>query len=93
MSICLGKCGVYPKNSVQHAVYLERGQFASKACINFAVYNSFKVKCVKNWYRDVSSCVLCTLKGFFMAKSVVDIDVNIALSNYKFNGVAAFANI
>jgi len=45
---------------------------------------------VKNWDRDVSSCVLRTLKGFCMAKSVVDFDVNIVLSKYGFNGVAPF---
>jgi len=33
------------------------------------------------------------LKVFCMAKSAVDLDVNIALSNYGFNGVGAFANI
>jgi len=93
MSICLGKCGVYPKNSVQQAAYMESGRFASKACVDFAVHNSFKGKCAKNWYRDVSSCVLYTLKGFCMAKSPVDLDVNIVLSKYGFIGVAAFANI
>ena len=36
--------------------------------------------------------VLRTLKGFCMAKSVVDLDVNIVLSKYGFIGVAAFAN-
>ena len=41
--------------------YLEKGRFTSKACVNFAVHNSFKVKCVKNWNRDFSSCVFCTL--------------------------------
>ena len=41
-------------------------------------------------YRDVSSCVLQTLKGFCMAKSAVDLDVNIVLSKYGFNGVAPF---
>jgi len=34
--------------------------------------------------------VLRTLKGFCMAKSVVDLDVNIVLSKYGFNGVAPF---
>ena len=65
---------VYPKNLVPRAGYLERGRSASKACVDFAVNNSFKVKCVKNWYRDISSCVLCTLKGVCMAKSPVDLD-------------------
>ena len=62
----------------------------SKACVNFAIHNSFKVKCAKNWYRNISSCVLRTLKGFCMAKSAVDLDVNIVLSKYGFNGVAPF---
>ena len=73
--------------------YLERGRFASKACVDFAIHYSFKVKCAKNWYRDVSSCVLRTLKGFCMAKSVVDLDVNIVLSKYGFIGAVAFSNI
>ena len=64
---------------------MERGQFASKARVDFAVHNSLKVKCAKNWYQDVSSCVLGTLKGFCM-----DLDVNIVLSKYGFNGVAPF---
>ena len=34
--------------------------------------------------------MLLTLKVFCMAKSAVDLDVNIALSNYGFNGVASF---
>ena len=38
----------------------------------------------------VSSGVLLTLKGFCVAKSAVDLDVNIALSKYWFNGVASF---
>ena len=42
---------------------------------------------MKNLYRDVSSGMLLTLKGFCMAKSAVDLDVNIALSKYGFNGV------
>ena len=70
--------------------YLERGRFASKACVDFAIHNSFKVKCSKNRYQDVSSCVLRTLKGFCMAKSAVDLDVNIVLSKYGFNDVAPF---
>jgi len=71
-------------------VYLEKVLFSSKACVDFAIHNSFKVKCAKNWYRDVSSCVLRTLKGFFMAKLAVDLDVNIVLYKYGFNGVAPF---
>ena len=67
--------------------------FASDAGGDFAIHYSFKVKCAKNLYRDVSSGMLLTLKVFCMAKSAVDLDVNIALSNYGFNGVAAFANI
>ena len=34
--------------------------------------------------------MLLTLKGFCMAKSVVDLDVDIALSKYGFNGVVFF---
>jgi len=67
---------------------LERGWFTSKASVDFALQNSFKVKCAKNWYRNFSSCVLSILKGFYMAKSAVDLDVNIVLSKYGFNGVA-----
>ena len=67
--------------------------FASEAGGDFAIHYSFKVKWVKNLYRGVSSAMLLTLKGFCMAKSAVDLDVNIALSNYGINGVAAFANI
>ena len=58
--------------------------------MDFAINYSFKVKCAKNWYRDVSSCVLRTLKGFCMAKLVVDLDVNIVLSKYGFNGFVPF---
>jgi len=64
--------------------------FASEAGGDFAIHYSFKVKCAKNLY---SSGMLLTLKVFCMAKSAVDLDVHIALSNYGFNGVAAFANI
>jgi len=64
--------------------------FSSEACDNFAIHYSFKVKCAKNLYRDVSSGMLLTLKGFCMAKLAVDLDVNIALSKYGFNGVASF---
>jgi len=64
--------------------------FSSEACSDFAKHYSFKVKCAKNLYQDVSSGVLLTLKGFCNAKSVVDLDVNIALSKYGFNGVAFF---
>ena len=67
--------------------------FASEAGGNFAIHYSFKVKCAKNLYRNVSSGILLTLKGFCMANSAVYLDVNIALSNYGFNGVAAIANI
>jgi len=67
--------------------------FSSEACNDFAIHYSFKVKCAKNLYQDVSSGTLLTLKVFCMAKSAVDLDVNIALSNCGFNGVAAFANI
>ena len=67
--------------------------FSSEACDDFAIHYSFKVKCAKSLYRDVSSGMLLTLKVFCMAKSAVDVDVSIALSNYGFNGVAAFANI
>ena len=38
----------------------------------------------------VFSCVLRSLKGFCMANSAVYLDVNIALSKYRFNGVAFF---
>ena len=64
--------------------------FSSEACGDFAIHKSFKVKCAKKFYRDVSSGVLLTLKGFCMAKSAVDLYVNIALSKYGFNGVASF---
>ena len=67
--------------------------FSSEACDDFAIHYSFKVKCAKNLYQDVSSGMFLTLKVFCIAKSAVDLDVNIALSNYGFNGVAAFANI
>ena len=64
--------------------------FSSEACSDFAIHYSFKVKCAENLYWDVSSGMLLTLKGFCMAKSAVDLDVNIALSKYGFNGVAFF---
>ena len=67
--------------------------FSSEACDDFAIHYSFKVRCAKNLYRDVSSGMLLTLKVFCMAKSAVDLDVNIVLSKYGFIGVAAFANI
>ena len=67
--------------------------FSSEACDDFAIHYSFKVKCVKNLCLEVSSGMLLTLKVFCMAKSAVDLDVNIALTNYGFNGVATFANI
>ena len=60
--------------------YLERGQFASKTCIDFVVYRSFKVKGSINWYQDVYGCVLHTLKGFCMAKSAQNLVVNIGLT-------------
>ena len=64
--------------------------FSSEACDDFAIHYSFKVKCANNLYRDVSSSMLLTLKVFCMAKSAVDLDVNIALSKYGFSGVASF---
>ena len=64
--------------------------FSSEACSDFAIHYSFKLKCAKNLYLDVSSGMFLTLKGFCMAKSAVDLDVNIALSKYGFNGVAFF---
>ena len=67
--------------------------FSSEACGDFAIHKSFKVKCAKNWRRDVSGCVLSTLKGFCMAKSVQYLDMNRVLSKCEFIGVAAFANI
>jgi len=66
--------------------------FSSEACDDFTIHYSFKVKCVKFvsgrffWYASYFESV-------FMAKLAVDFDVNIALSNYGFNGVVAFANI
>ena len=36
--------------------------FSSKVCDDFAIHYSFKVKCVKNLYWDVSSGMLLTLK-------------------------------
>ena len=89
-NISLWKCWVLSKNCVHRAAYLERVRFASKACVDFAIHYSFKGKCAKNWYRYVFSCVLRSLKGFCMAKSAVDLDVNIALSKNRFNGVAYF---
>ena len=44
----------------------------------------------ENLYRDASSGILITLKEFCMAKSAVNLGVNIALSKYRFNGVAFF---
>ena len=65
--------------------------FSSEACGDFAIHYSFKVKCAKNLYRGVvSSGMLLNLKGFCRAKSAVDLDVNIDLSKYGFNGVASF---
>ena len=61
--------------------------------VDFAVHRSFKGKCLINWYRDVSGCVLHFLKGFCMAKSVQNLDMNRVLSKCEFIGVAAFANI
>ena len=49
-----------------------------------------KIKCFIKWYRDVSRCVLRTLKGFCMAKSAQNLDVNIVLSKCEFIGVGAF---
>ena len=69
---------------------MERVQFASEAGGDFAIHYSFKVKCAKNLYRNVSSGILLTLKEFCMAKSAVYLGVNIALSKYRFNGVAFF---
>jgi len=89
----LAKCSVLSKNGFFYAAYLERIMFSSEACDDFAIYYSFKVKCAKNLYWDVSFGMLLTLKVFCMAKLAVNFDVNIALSNYGFNGVAAFANI
>ncbi len=68
-----------------HAAYLERIMFSSEACGNFAIHYSFKVKCAKNLYQDVSSGMLLTLKVFCMAKLAVDLDVDIPLSKYGFN--------
>ena len=72
---------------------MERGRFASKACVDFAVHHSFKGKCFINWYWDVSGCMLHTLKGFYMAKSAQNLNMNRVLSKCEFVGVAAFANI
>ena len=44
----------------------------------------------ENLYWDASSGILLTLKEFFLAKSAVNLGVNIALSKYRFNGVAFF---
>ena len=68
----------------------EAGLHLKPASILPYIPNSFKVKCAKNLYRDVSSGMLLTLKGFFYFKITVDLDVNIALSKYGFNGVASF---
>ena len=89
-NISLGKCGVLSNNGVCRAAYLERVRFASEAGGDFAIHYSFKGKCSKNWYRYVFSCVLRSLKAFCMANSAVYLDVNIALSKYRFNGVAFF---
>jgi len=64
--------------------------FSSEACCDFAIHYSFKGKCAKNLYRYIFSCVLRSLKGFCMANSAVYLDVNFALSKYRFNGVAFF---
>ena len=48
MNICLWKCRVLSKYLVWRAACLERGQFSSKACIDFAVQHTLKVKCAKN---------------------------------------------
>jgi len=61
--------------------------------VDFAVHYSFKGKCLINWYQAVSGCVLCTLKGFCMAKSAQNLDMNRVLSKCEFIGVAVFANI
>ena len=49
MNICLWKCRISPKYGVWHTADFERGGFSSKACVDFAVQHTFKVKCAKNW--------------------------------------------
>ena len=66
MNICLWKCRVLSKYWVRRAACLERGRFSSKACVDFAVQHTFKVKCAKNLYRDISGHVLRSLKDFCM---------------------------
>ena len=59
-------------------------------CVNFAVYSTFKVKCSINWHQVVSGCVFRSLKDFCIAKSVLNFNVNIALSKGEFIGVVSF---
>ena len=70
--------------------YFESCQFASKACLDFAMQHFFKAKCLINLYPVVLGCVLRNLKGFFKAKSAQDLDVNIAISKYWLICVAPF---
>jgi len=72
---------ISPKYGVWHAADFERGGFSSKACVDFAMQHTFKVKCAKNWYREISGCVLWSLKDFCMPKSAQNLYVNIVLSN------------
>ena len=51
-----------------------------QTCVDFAVQQTFEVKCAKNWYRDVSGRVLRSLKDFCMPKSAQNLDVKIVLS-------------
>ena len=89
MNICLWKCRISPKYWVCHAAYSESCSFASKAGVDFAIHHSFKVICLTNWYRLLSSCVLRTLK-YCMLKSAKNYDVSMVLSKCGFIGVAAF---
>ena len=73
-------------------LHFESCGFSSITGVDFAVHHSFKAKCAKNWYRDVSGCVFRTLNGFCLAKSAQNLDMKRLLSKCEFIGVAAFEN-
>ena len=84
--------------TLQSAVFFQRIEFSmqrtwNESCSHLklaAITLFFQSKMCQKFVQGVSSGMLLTLKGFCMAKSAVDLDVNIALSKYGFNGVASF---
>jgi len=69
-------------NTIEPIPYLERTKFTSKSTANFAMQNTFKVRCTQEETFRYQSFAHFNLKELCMAKLMQTLDVNRPLSEY-----------